>query len=76
MIEILIPTQGNRFLMNKIEFKLLLMKNPTITKEIWIFTLVKSVSGICWCGCYDMIQYSIHNFSAFCKNFNLETGNI
>ena len=52
MLEILILIHGNRLLMNKMEIKLLLMKNPTLTKGIFGSLLVKSVSvlqGICWC---------------------------
>ena len=43
------------------------MKYLTLTKEIWIFVKPVSVlSGICWCGCHYIIQYSIHdNFIYF-----------
>ena len=46
------------------------MKNPILTKEIQYF-IDKSVlvlPGICWCGYYYIIYYSIYNFSVFCKN--------
>ena len=36
MPEILILIHGKRSLMNKIKIKLSLMKNPTLTEEIWI----------------------------------------
>ena len=38
MPEIFIFIYGNRFLMNKIIMKLLLMKNPSSNEEIWIVT--------------------------------------
>ena len=37
MLKILIHINGNRFLMNQIKIKLLLMKNSTLTKEIQVF---------------------------------------
>ena len=47
--------------MNKTKIKLLLMKNPALTKEIWIFT------SMAWALLYDSIS-SYNNFSAKNKN--------
>ena len=38
MAEIFILIHVNRFLMNKIKIRLLLMKDPPLIEEIWIFT--------------------------------------
>ena len=57
--------------MFKIQIKLLLTKSPTLTEKIRIFSSVLVLRGICLCGCYYMIKYSIYNdFSAFSKKFN------
>ena len=78
MLEILILIHSNRFLMNKIKIRLLLMKIPSLTEEIWP-PLVKSVSvlsGICWCEYYIIKYFIYNNFTVFCKNFKLEIKNL
>ena len=56
--------------MDEIKIKLVSTKNSFV-KSVSVWT------GICWRRCFYMIQYSIyHNFSVFCKNFNLESMNI
>ena len=76
MPEILTLIDGKRFLMNRIK----LFYENSLSDQRSAFSLVKSVPilpGICRCRCCYTIQYSVsHNFSVFCKNFNLETKNI